>query len=93
MTEFVLCNNYFEFSEVSQQISRTAAISRKFVPPCMCIHMQTWMGKVSIALAHAILKTVMWYIARLKHCLMFHFFSTLLIPFLSFTLIKCSGGK
>ena len=74
MAEFVLCNNYFEFSEVFQQISRTT-ISRKFAPPYTCIYMQTWMEKVSIALAHAILKTVMRYIARLKHCLMFHSFS------------------
>ena len=66
MAEFVLCNNYFEFSEVFQQISGIA-ISRKFLPPYTCIYMQTWVGKVSIALAHVILKIVMWYIARLKH--------------------------
>ena len=93
MAEFVLCNNYFEFSEVFQQISGTA-ISGKFAPLYTCIYMQTWMGKVSIALAHAILKTFMWYIARLKHCLRFHSFSKLLIPlFFSVALIKCSSGK
>ena len=54
MAEFVLCDNYFEFSEVFQQISGTA-VSTKFAPPYTGIYMQTWMGKVSIALAHAIL--------------------------------------
>ena len=76
MAEIVLCNNYFKFYEVFQQISG-AAISRKVASPYKCFCMQTWMGKVSIALAHAILKTVAWYIARLKHCLIFHSFSTL----------------
>ena len=41
MTEFVLSNNYFEFSEkVFQQMSG-AAIGAKFTPPCMysCIYM------------------------------------------------------
>ena len=76
MAEIVLCDNFFEFYEVFQQISG-AATSRKVAPPYKCIYMQTWMGKASIALAHAILKTVAWYIARLKHCLMFHCFSTL----------------
>ena len=39
MEEFVLSNNYFEFSEkVYQQISE-AAIGRKFSPPYECIYM------------------------------------------------------
>ena len=90
--EFFVCNNYFEFSEVFQQILGTAT-STKFAPPYSCIYMQTWMGKASIALVHAILKIVVWYIARLKHCLMFHSFSTLLNALFSMTLIKCSGGN
>ena len=92
MAEFVFCNIDFEFSEVFQQISGTA-VSTKIALPYTCICMQTWMGKVPVALAHAISKTLVWYIACLKHCLIFHSFSTLLIPLVSVALIKCSGGK
>ena len=84
MAEFVLCNNYFGFSEVFQEISGTS-ISTKFALRYTCIYMQAWMGKASIALAHAILKAVVWCIAHLKHCLMLHSFSTPLISLFSVT--------
>ena len=79
MAEFVLCNNYFQFSEFFQQISGTA-ISTKFAPPYTCIYMQTWIGKASIALAHvwdiahSCDISLVWYIARLKLVLCFILF-------------------
>ena len=38
MVQFVLKNNFFEFNNVSQQISSTA-IGTKFAPPYACIFM------------------------------------------------------